>query len=122
MARVRKSTLSFDAITLDGSLLSSAKFAAVAERKAEEQSDTDYSILKGLTLRDETARYFCMGQALFRDLHASNTPSRHKTIEFTKQLLHVVFEFSEVQLVHDPKFRTRLSSTTSLKSAVGFFL
>ena len=66
MARVRKSTLSFDAITLEGSLLSSAKFAAVAERKAEEQNDTDYSIPKGLTLRDETARYFRIGQALFR--------------------------------------------------------
>ena len=105
MARVRKSTLSFDAITLEGSLLSSAKFAAVAERKAEEQSDADYSIPKGLTLRDETARYFRIGQALFRDLHASNTPARHKTIEFTEQLLRVVFGFSDIQLVHAPKFR-----------------
>lgn len=105
MARVRKSTLSFDAITLEGSLLSSAKFAAVAERKAEEQTDADYSIPKGLTLRDETARYFRIGQALFRDLHASNTPARHKTIEFTEQLLRVVFGFSDIQVVKAPKFR-----------------
>lgn len=105
MARVRKSTLSFDAITLEGSLLSSAKFAAVAERKAEEQNDADYSIPKGLTLRDETARYFRIGQALFRELHASNTPARHKTIEFTEQLLRGVFGFSDVQVVHSPKFR-----------------
>lgn len=105
MARVRKSTLSFDAITLEGSLLSSAKFAAVAERKAEEQADADYSIPKGLTLRDETARYFRIGQALFRDLHTSSTPARHKTIEFTDQLLRAVFGFSDIQHVHAPKFR-----------------
>jgi hypothetical protein len=105
MARIRKSTLSFDAITLEGSLLSSAKFAAVAERKAEEQTDADYGIPKGLTLRDETARYFRIGQALFRDLHASSTPARHKTIEFTEQLLRVVFGFSDIQALHTPKFR-----------------
>lgn len=105
MARVRKSTLSFDAITLEGSLLSSAKFVAVAERKAEEQTDVDYGIPKGLTLRDETARYFRIGQALFHDLHASSTPARHKTIEFTEQLLRVVFGFSDIHLVHAPKFR-----------------
>jgi hypothetical protein len=105
MARVRKSTLSFEAITLEGSLLSSAKFAAIAERKAEDQSDADYGIPKGLTLRDETARYFRIGQALFRDLHASSTPARHKTIEFTEQLLRVVFGFSDIQLVKTAKFR-----------------
>ncbi|WP_348270033.1 N-6 DNA methylase [Edaphobacter paludis] len=105
MARVRKSTLSFDAITLEGSLLSSAKFAAVAERKAEEQTDADYSIPKGLTLRDETARYFRIGQALFRELHASNTPARHKTIEFTEQLLRGVFGFSDIHTVKTSKFR-----------------
>ena len=105
MARVRKSTLSFDAITLEGSLLSSAKFAAVAERKAKEQADADYSISKGLTLRDETARYFRIGQALFRDLHASSTPARHKTVEFSEQLLRVVFGFSDIQVVKTPKFR-----------------
>jgi hypothetical protein len=105
MARVRKSTLSFDALTLEGSLLSSAKFAAIAERKAEEQSDADYSIPKGLTLRDETARYFRIGQALFRDLHASKTPARHKTIEFADQLLRLVFGFTDIQQVNVPKFR-----------------
>lgn len=106
MARVRKSNLSFDAITLEGSLLTSAKFAAVAERKnrkPDEQEDTDYGIPKGLTLRDETARYFRMGQALFRELHASSAPSRHKTIEFTEQLLRTVLGFSDVQVVHGPK-------------------
>jgi hypothetical protein len=119
MARIRKSTLSFDAITLEGSLLSSAKFAAVAERKAEEQNDADYSIPKGLTLRDETARYFRIGQALFRELHASSTPARHKTIEFTEQLLRGVFGFSDVQVVHSPKFRNDRNFPVTLEALGG---
>jgi hypothetical protein len=119
MARVRKSTLSFDAITLEGSLLSSAKFAAIAERKAEEQSDADYNIPKGLTLRDETARYFRIGQALFRDLHASSAPSRHKTIEFTEQLLRGVFGFADIQPVHTPQLRDERKFPLTLEAVGG---
>jgi hypothetical protein len=119
MARIRKSTLSFDAITLEGSLLSSAKFAAIAERKAEEQSDADYNIPKGLTLRDETARYFRMGQALFRELHASSTPSRHKTIEFTEELLRGVFGFTDIQPVHAPQFRDERQFPLTLEALAG---
>lgn len=119
MARVRKSTLSFDAITLEGSLLSSAKFAAIAERKAEEQTDADYNIPKGLTLRDETARYFRIGQALFRELHAASTPSRHKTIEFTEQLLRVVFGFADIQPVPSPKFQDERHFPLTLEAIGG---
>ena len=119
MARVRKSTLSFDAITLEGSLLSSAKFVAITERKAEEQSDADYNIPKGLTLRDETARYFRIGQALFRELHASSTPSRHKSIEFTEQLLRGVFGFSDIQPVHLPQLRDEREFPLTLEALAG---
>jgi len=75
MARVRKSDFAFDAISLEGSLISPAKLAAVAERKATDQTDAGYHIPKGLTLRDETARYFRIGQALFRELFAGAHPS-----------------------------------------------
>jgi hypothetical protein len=119
MPRIRESTLSFEAITLEGSLLSSAKFAAIAERKAEEQSDADYNIPKGLTLRDETARYFRIGQALFRELHASSTPSRHKTIEFTEQLLRGVFGFADIQPVDAPQVRDGQQLPLTLKALAG---
>ena len=122
MARVRKSNLSFDAITLEGSLLSSAKLAAVAERKdrkGNEQEDADYGIPRALTLRDETARYFRIGQALFRDLHASSTPSRHKTIEFTEECLREVFGFSDVEVVHGPKVRDGRNFSVTLEALGG---
>src|ERR1039458_9777513 len=98
MARVRKSELAFDAITLEGSLISPAKLAAVAERKATEQTDADYRIPKGLTLRDETARYFRIGQALFRELFAGAHPSQQSTTRFTQELLRDVFGFTDIEL------------------------
>ncbi len=71
MARVRNPRSVLTQSTSKGSLLSPSKFAAIAERKdTTEQTDADYAIPKGLNLRDETARYFRIGQALFR----SSTP------------------------------------------------
>lgn len=121
MPRVRKSELAFDAITLEGSLISPAKLAEVADRKASEQSDADYHIPKGLTLRDETARYFRIGQALFRELFAGNHPSQQATIRFTQELLRDVFGFADIETLTAPKVhgdRTYVVSLEALKGRV----
>lgn len=121
MARVRKSDFAFDAITLEGSLISPTKLAAVVERKAGEQTEADYHIPKGLTLRDETARYFRIGQALFRELFASAHPSHQATIRFTQELLRDVFGFADVEALAAPKVlsdRTYVVSLEALKGRV----
>lgn len=121
MARVRKSELAFDAITLEGSLISPAKLAEVADRKAGEQSDADYHIPKGLTLRDETARYFRIGQALFSELFAGKHPSEQATTRFTQELLRDVFGFADIDVVSAPKVhgdRTYIISLEALKGRV----
>lgn len=119
MARVRKSELAFDAITLEGSLISPAKIAAVAERKATEQTDADYHILKGLTLRDETARYFRIGQALFRGLFAGAHPSQHSAVRFTHELLRDVFGFTDIEPVSEPRVRSDRTYILSLEALKG---
>jgi hypothetical protein len=60
------------------------------------QAEADYGVPKGLTLRDEIARYFRIGQALFADLSASKTPSHAATVAFIQRLLHDVFGFADV--------------------------
>lgn len=87
----------FDTITLEGGLLSSAMLARIAARGAGHQSEADYGVPKGLTLRDEIARYFRIGAALFRDFNASFTPSAAATVSFMEGLLTHVFGFSEVK-------------------------
>ena len=100
MARaVRPSMLAFDAITVEGALIAPAMLARIAQHQAGGQSDADYDIPKGLTLRDEIARYFRIGQAMFLALAASDTPSTTATVSFVEKLLHDVFGFRDLQRV-----------------------
>ena len=102
MARTRTdrtSALAFDAITAKGALISSAMLARVAQHKAAEQTDADYGVPKGLTLRDEIARYFRIGQAIFKDLMVTETPSSAATVNFVEKLLRVVFGFTDIHRV-----------------------
>ena len=67
--RTRRTTaLAFDAITVEGALIAPAMMARIAQHQAGGQAEADYSVPKGLTLRDEIARYFRISQALFAEL------------------------------------------------------
>jgi hypothetical protein len=97
MARAaRPAAFSADAITVEGALIAPAMLARVTAQQAEGQAGADYRIPKGLTLRDEIARYFRIGQALFAELHASSTPSANKTISFIETLFRDVFGFADI--------------------------
>jgi hypothetical protein len=95
----RSPALAFDALTVEGSLIAHAMLARIAQHQAGGQTETDYGIPKGLTLRDEIARYFRMGQALFRELTASPTPSHAATAGFVEKLLTTAFGFTDIQRV-----------------------
>lgn len=95
-SRRTKSTL-FDTISLEGGLISSAMLAQIAERKAGNQAEADYGVPKGLTLRDEIARYYRIAAALFHDFSAVDSPSPEATIGFTQDLLSQVLGFSDIE-------------------------
>jgi len=102
MARKRTRSapkLSFDALTVEGALIAPAMLARIAAHQADGQSEADYGVPKGLTLRDEIARYFRIGQALFASLKASQTPSHAATVKFVEQLLRDVFGFADLKRV-----------------------
>jgi N-6 DNA Methylase len=102
MARTRTrrtAALAFDAITVEGALIAPAMLSRIAQHQAGGQTEADYGVPKGLTLRDEIARYFRIGQALFADLTASKTPSNAATVAFVEKLLHDVFGFADVHRV-----------------------
>jgi hypothetical protein len=96
---IRKShavTLAFDALTVEGALIAPAMLARIADQKAGGQTDSDYSIPKGLTLRDEIGRYFRIGQARFTELRASPAPSAAATTRFVEALLREVLGFGDI--------------------------
>jgi len=119
MARIRKSEFAYDAFTIEGSLISPAKLAEVALRKAEKQSEADYLIPRVLTLRDELARYFRIGQALYRDLFASPAPGLTATIRFTHALLRDVLGFTGISELREPHFRDGRIFPISLEALNG---
>jgi hypothetical protein len=95
----RTAALAFDAITVEGALIASAMLSRIAQHQAGGQDESDYGVPKGLTLREEIARYFRIGQALFTDLTASQTPSSAATVGFVEKLLHDVFGVADVHRV-----------------------
>src|SRR5260370_6418505 len=92
----RKSSLAFDAITVEGSLIAPAMLARIAQHQAGGQTEADYGVLKGLTLREEISRYFRIGQALFTEFSASEDPSVAGTVRFIEKLLRDAFDFADL--------------------------
>jgi hypothetical protein len=95
----RTSGLTFDAIAVEGALIAPAMLARIAQHQADVQKDADYNVPKGLTLRDEIARYFRIGQAMFRELTATERPSTAATVSFVEKLLREVFGFADIHRV-----------------------
>jgi hypothetical protein len=95
----RTSALAFDAITVEGALISPAVVARIAQHQAGGQADADYGISKGLTLRDEIARYFRIGQAMFKELIVTDVQSIAATVNFIEKLLRDVFGFADIRRV-----------------------
>lgn len=90
------SSLGLDAITVEGALIAPAMLAQIAAQPDDDATRTAYRIPKGLALRDEIARSFRIGQALFTDLTASPTPSGAKTTSFAEAFLRDVLGFSDI--------------------------
>ena len=99
MSRTRSSaSFSFSAMSVEGNLLAPAILKEIANSSAPNQTESDYHVPRGVTLRDELARYFRIGQATFRHLHASSEPSLKATTRFVSDLLVDVLGFSAVSL------------------------
>lgn len=65
-----ESKLAFDALTIEGALLSPEWLARAAQLAADGQSEADYRVPKGLHLRDEIGRYWRIAQAHWADFNA----------------------------------------------------
>lgn len=69
-SRAREAQLGFEAITIEGGLLSPEWLSKVAQLDADHQAEADYRIPKGLNLRDEIGRFWRIAQAHWRDYAA----------------------------------------------------
>ncbi|AEI64558.1 Eco57I restriction-modification methylase domain-containing protein [Corallococcus macrosporus] len=68
--RQREARLAFEALAIEGGLLSPDWLARVTQLTAGGQSEADYRVPKGLNLRDEIGRYWRIAQAHWADFSA----------------------------------------------------
>ncbi|KUM25645.1 hypothetical protein AU467_25350 [Mesorhizobium loti] len=86
--------------------------SVIDRQAAGNQAEADYGVPKGLTIRDEVARYFRIGQALFADFAKAETPSSHATTRFIERLLGQVLGFSDIAHVGSRTEDGRLFAVT----------
>ena len=97
--RAREAQLGFEALSIEGGVISPEWLARVAQRTAGGQTDADYRIPKGLNLRDEIGRYWRMAQAHWADFaagRAAGAEPKGLADRFLTSLLPDAFGFASL--------------------------
>ena len=95
--RKQEAQLAFEALSIEGGLLSPEWLARVAKLEAAQQTEADYAVPKGLNLRDEIGRYWRIAQANWKDFDAglaAGGDARALSERFVLALLRDSFSFS----------------------------
>ncbi len=90
----------FAAMTAMGALIAPAQLARIAAAELKDQTAADYGVPKGLTLRDELARYFRIGQAQWRAFDSASAPGIDATARFIETLLKDILGFDDIARRH----------------------
>src|SRR5882724_6835514 len=93
----RAARLEFASLEIVGALLTPDIVARVAAFDANDQSEESYQIPAGLKLRDEIARYYRIGEALWSRFGASRGQSPAASERFVLDLLRQCFGFGSIE-------------------------
>jgi hypothetical protein len=83
-------------LTLEGNLIAPAMIASIDRRQAPEQTEEDYRIRKGLTIREEISTAFRVGQAHFDAFTKLQNPSVEATRRLVRGFLTETFGFDDL--------------------------
>jgi hypothetical protein len=83
-------------LSLEGNLIAPAMVAAIDRRAASAQTEADYRIRKGLTIREEISTSFRVGQSHFDAFAKVANPSPEATVRFIKAFLQETFGFADL--------------------------
>lgn len=89
--------IGFDALAIEGGLLSPEWLSQVAQLKANQQAEADYDVPRGLNLRDEIGRYWRVAQAAWADFSAGSRAKADPVVvaeAFVTRLLKDGFGFT----------------------------
>lgn len=83
-------------LTLEGNLVAPAMVASIDRRQASEQTEEDYRIRKGLTIREEISTAFRVGQSHFDGFAKFENPSVEATRRFVRDFLKETLGFDDL--------------------------
>lgn len=110
-AKAREARLEYDAITIEGGLLSPEWLSKVGQLAAGAQEPADYAIPKGLNLRDEIGRYWRIAQAHWSDLVSTGDGHAEPQLvaeRFVTQVLRDCFGFASLSAMEPRVVAERL--------------
>lgn len=97
MARSPVSDLSaWPSLSLEGNLIAPAMIARIDQRDAPQQTPEDYTIRKGLTIREEISTAFRVGQSHFDAFARIENPSPEAARRFMRDFLAETFGFDDI--------------------------
>ncbi|MDC0743215.1 Eco57I restriction-modification methylase domain-containing protein [Polyangium mundeleinium] len=108
--RAREAQIAFEALSIEGGLLSPEWLSKVAQLQAGTQAEADYRIHKGLNLRDEIGRYWRIAQAQWADFKTGrDAKADPKAISerFVPALLRDAFGFTSLAAVEPARLQER---------------
>jgi hypothetical protein len=83
-------------LLLEGNLIAPAMVSSIDRRQAFEQTEVDYRIRKGLTIREEISTAFRVGQSHFDAFAKLQNPSVEVTRRFVRDFLAETFGFNDL--------------------------
>jgi hypothetical protein len=108
--KARDAQLAFEALSIEGGLLSPEWLSKVAQLQAGAQAEADYRIPKGLNLRDELGRYWRIAQAHWADFRAgreATADAQATAHRFVLALLRDAFGFTALVAVEPAVLQER---------------
>ena len=94
--RASNDLAAWPSLSLEGNLIAPAMVAKIDRCKAGDQSDGSYGVRKGLTIREEIALAFRVGQAHFDAFPFADSPTAQATRRFVRGLLSEALGFADL--------------------------
>ena len=89
-------------LSLEGNLIAPAMIAKIDQRAAPEQAPENYSVRKGLTIREEISTAFRVGQSHFDAFAKTETPTQDATRRFVSSFFKETFGYNDLQAAQAP--------------------
>jgi len=100
-------------LSLEGNLIAPAMIAKIDQRAAPEQTPENYSVRKGLTIREEISTAFRVGQSHFDAFAKIDEPTHDTAKRFISNFFKETFGYDDLENAVTPVSRSSQRSVST---------